>query len=102
VEAPPHIGSVIGGYRIEGIAGRGGMGVVYEATQLTLERTVALKLLAPELADDDAFRQRFKRESRLLAAIDHPNVITVHEQASKRAACSSPCASWSAPICAPG
>ena len=74
-----HIGTMIGGYRIEGVAGRGGMGVVYRAMQLALDRQVALKLLTPELAEDDAFRERFQRESRLLAATDHPNVITIYE-----------------------
>jgi streptogramin lyase len=72
-------GSVLAGYRIEGVAGRGGMGVVYRATQLALERHVALKLIAPELAQDDSFRQRFKRESRTAANIEHPHVIPVHE-----------------------
>jgi streptogramin lyase len=72
-------GAVVGGYRIESVAGRGGMGVVYRATQLALDRPVALKLLTPDLAQDNAFRERFQRESRLLASIDHPNVITVHE-----------------------
>ena len=72
-------GSVIAGYRIEELAGRGGMGVVYRATQLALDRQVALKLIAPEFANDALFRQRFKRESRLAASIDHPNVIPVHE-----------------------
>ncbi len=55
------------------------MGVVYRAMQLALDRQVALKLLTPELAEDDAFRERFQRESRLLAATDHPNVITIYE-----------------------
>jgi DNA-binding beta-propeller fold protein YncE len=55
------------------------MGVVYRATQLALDRTVALKVLAPEFAEDEAFRERFQRESRLLAATDHPHVVTVHE-----------------------
>jgi Protein kinase domain len=72
-------GSLIAGYRIEEMAGRGGMGVVYRATQLGLGRTVALKLIAPDLADDARFRERFKRESRLAASIDHPNVIPVYE-----------------------
>src|SRR4051794_29180197 len=72
-------GRVIAGYRIEGIAGRGGMGVVYRATQLALDRTVALKVIAPELAGDAAFRERFKRESRTAASIRHPNVIAVHD-----------------------
>jgi YVTN family beta-propeller protein len=73
------IGTVIAGYRIESVAGRGGMGVVYRATQLGLDRQVALKLIAPEMADDALFRERFKRESRTTASIDHPNVIPVYE-----------------------
>ena len=73
------IGDVLAGYRIEGFAGRGGMGVVYIATQLALDRRVALKLIAPDLAQDDSFRQRFKRESRTAAQIEHPHVIPVHE-----------------------
>src|SRR5439155_11911209 len=55
------------------------MGVVYRATQITLDRPVALKLIAPQLAEDPAVRERFLRESRLAAAIDHPNVIPVYE-----------------------
>src|SRR5918992_1283811 len=72
-------GSTIAGYRIDAIAGRGGMGVVYRATQLTLNRPAALKLITPELAEDPAFRERFKRESHIAASIDHPNVIPVYE-----------------------
>src|SRR4051794_15315220 len=55
------------------------MGVVYEATQLSLDRTVALKLLAQNLSDDPAFRERFRREGLLQAQIDHPNIVTVYE-----------------------
>jgi serine/threonine-protein kinase len=55
------------------------MGVVYRATQLSLERIVALKVIAPELTGDADFRERFKRESRLAASIEHPNVIPVYE-----------------------
>ena len=72
-------GDVLAGYRIEAVAGRGGMGVVYRATQLALDRTVALKLIASELAQDDSFRERFKRESRTAALIEHAHVIPVHE-----------------------
>jgi len=72
-------GSEFAGYRIEELVGRGGMGVVYRAQQLTLERPVALKLIVPEHAADEEFRSRFKRESRLAAQLDHPNVIPVHE-----------------------
>jgi streptogramin lyase len=71
-------GDVIAGYRVAGVAGRGGMGVVYRAEQLDLQRPVALKLIATPLARDEAFRERFVRESRAAAAIDHPNVIPVY------------------------
>ncbi|HYH61175.1 MAG TPA: serine/threonine-protein kinase [Solirubrobacterales bacterium] len=71
-------GSEFAGYRIDEIAGEGGMGVVYRATHLTLEIPVAVKVIRPELAKDAGFRERFKRESRLAASIDHPNVLPVH------------------------
>jgi serine/threonine-protein kinase len=66
------------GCRIEAVAGRGGMGVVYRATELSLGRPVALKLLPPERAGDHEFRERFQRESRMAASIDHPNVVPVY------------------------
>ncbi len=72
-------GSLIAGYRIDGVIGRGGMGVVYRAVQLGLDRVVALKVIAPELVDDDAVRERFLAEARAAAGVDHPNVIPVHE-----------------------
>ena len=73
------IGRQLGGYRIESEIGRGGMGVVYLAEQVRLGRRVALKVISPELAHDDAFRTRFERESRLAASIDHPNVVPIYE-----------------------
>jgi serine/threonine protein kinase/DNA-binding beta-propeller fold protein YncE len=73
------IGSVFAGYRIEDLAGVGGMGRVYRAIQIALNRRVALKVIAPELASEPAFRARFERESHLAASIDHPNVIPVYE-----------------------
>ncbi|MDQ2726738.1 MAG: protein kinase [Actinomycetota bacterium] len=73
------LGSQVGGYRIEAVAGRGGMGTVYRVTQLGLERILALKVIAPHFAADPAFRERFRRESTLAASLDHPNVITVYE-----------------------
>ena len=73
------IGSEFGGYRIDDVVARGGMGVVYRAVQLRLTRTVALKLVAPALARDAAFRERFRREWMIAASIDHPNVIPVYE-----------------------
>jgi DNA-binding beta-propeller fold protein YncE len=78
VDSELQAGDVFAGYRVTGVAGRGGMGVVYEAQQLDLQRPVALKLIATPLARDEAFRERFVRESRAAAAIDHPNVIPVY------------------------
>src|SRR5919198_588373 len=71
-------GSTFAGHRIEEVAGRGGMGVVYRATQLALDRTVALKVIAPGLIEDDSMRNRFVRESKVAASIDHPNVIPIY------------------------
>ena len=72
-------GSQFGGYRIESIARQGGMGVVYRATQIGLDRAVALKVITPAFAHDEEFRGRFKREAKLAASIEHPNVIPVYE-----------------------
>ena len=72
-------GTEIKGYRIERLLGRGGMGEVYEATQLRLSRRVAFKVVYSELSHDEAFVERFEREGRLQAALDHPHVVTVYE-----------------------
>jgi DNA-binding beta-propeller fold protein YncE len=72
-------GTTFAGYRIDALVGRGGMGVVYRALDLSLERPVALKLIAPELVEDARFRARFLREPRLAASLDHPNVIPIYE-----------------------
>jgi DNA-binding beta-propeller fold protein YncE len=72
-------GTIFAGYRVDSLVGRGGMGVVYRATDQSLERPVALKLIAPELAEDERFRVRFLRESRLAASLDHPSVVPIHE-----------------------
>jgi YVTN family beta-propeller protein len=77
--ADSRIGTVLAGYRIEERIGRGGMSVVYRADHIRLKRKVALKLLAPELAEDDAFRERFLRESELAASLDHPNVVPIYD-----------------------
>ena len=66
------------GYRIDSRVGRGGMGVVYRATDLALDRSVALKVLDDELAKDPAFRRRFVTESKLAASLDHPNVVPIY------------------------
>jgi serine/threonine protein kinase len=72
-------GSEIGPYRIESLLGRGGMGVVYLARDLRLDRPVALKLLSPDLSGDRRFRARFERESRLAASIDHGGIVPIYE-----------------------
>lgn len=69
----------VAGYRIEGIAGRGGMGVVYRAQHIHLGRTVALKLLNPEIAATEEFRERFIREARAAAELEHPNIVPVYD-----------------------
>jgi serine/threonine protein kinase len=68
----------IAGYRIQSLIARGGMGVVYRAFDIQLNRPVALKLLAPELAANEKFRQRFIRESKLAASVDHPNILPIY------------------------
>jgi serine/threonine protein kinase len=72
-------GAEIAGYRIESVIGRGGMAVVYRAEDMRLGRKVALKLLTPQLADNQQFRQRFIMESRLAASLDHPNIVPIYE-----------------------
>jgi YVTN family beta-propeller protein len=72
------IGSELVGYRIEGVLGRGGMGIVYLAEDLRLKRKVALKLLSPELAEDERFRERLLAESELAASLDHPNIVPIY------------------------
>jgi WD40 repeat protein/tRNA A-37 threonylcarbamoyl transferase component Bud32 len=73
------VGTEVAGYRIESLLGFGGMSVVYLAEDLRLKRRVALKLLAASLAEDEAFRARFLRESELAASIDHPNILPIYE-----------------------
>jgi hypothetical protein len=79
VAPPPAPGALVAGYRIDGPIARGGMGVVYLARDLRLDRPVALKLLTEPLARDDAFRERLVEESRIAASLDHPNVIPVYD-----------------------
>ena len=93
--APAHLGavatelpldSVFAGCRVEEVIGRGDMGVVYRAEELALQRTVALKLIISEYSRDERFRERFRRESRIAAAIDHPNVIPVFDAGDEQGA----------------
>lgn len=88
--APPppsgelELGSSFAGHRVDGVAGRGGMGIVYRATDLMLGRTVALKLMAPGVAADPTFRARFLSECRLAASIDHPHAVDVFHAGEHR------------------
>jgi len=70
-------GSELDGYHIDGILGQGGMGLVYEATEMDLDRKVALKVLAPDCAGEPTFRERFRREARAQAKLDHPHVVEI-------------------------
>ena len=72
-------GEDFAGHRIEAVGGRGGMGIVYRAVHLALNRTVAVKVISPALAADPDFRQRFQREAQLAASIDHVNVIDIYD-----------------------
>jgi len=73
------IGDEVAGYRLEGLIARGGMGVVYRATHVGLDRPVALKVISRELADRRGFRERFLRESRLAARLEHPSVVPIYD-----------------------
>jgi serine/threonine protein kinase len=71
------IGSVLGGFKIEKELGRGGMGVVYKGHELSLNRKVAVKVLSQRLCSDKEFVERFKREARVIAALSHPNIVSI-------------------------
>ncbi|HSE81709.1 MAG TPA: serine/threonine-protein kinase [Gaiellaceae bacterium] len=75
----PRIGTEFAGYRIEGLLGQGGMGVVYRAEHPRLGATIALKVMDPELATNELFRERFVREARAAAGIKHPNIIPIYD-----------------------
>ncbi len=89
--APPLLppGSRLAGYEIVGIVGRGGMGEVYRAKQLSMEREVALKILSPKLSKDPAFSEQFVAEARAAGKLNHPNIVGVHDvgQAPAPAGC---------------
>ena len=74
----PKPGEVFEGHEIEGVIGRGGMGIVLRARNIALDRRRAIKVIAPELSADPAYAARFRRESRLAASVEHPNVVAVH------------------------
>jgi len=71
-------GSVFADYRVDAVIDRGGMGVVYRATDEDLNRTVALKIIAPEHTKNPDAVLRFKSEARLAASLEHPNIVPIH------------------------
>jgi len=73
------LGTDFAGHRIDAFVGQGGMGLVFRATDLTLGRTVALKVIAPDVAGKPVFRTRFERECRAAAAIEHPHVVEIYQ-----------------------
>ena len=79
VSAELDAGQTFGGYHIAELVGSGGMGLVYRAEQRILGRTVALKVIRPEIAESGDYRARFLREARFAAAVDHPNVVSVFD-----------------------
>jgi len=72
-------GSTFAGYEVESVVGAGGIGILYRARQLRLDRPVALKLVEPGVARDPVVRERLRREARMVAALDHPNVVPLYE-----------------------
>ena len=78
----PLVGDEFAGYRMRAVLGRGGMSVVYQAENPRLGSDIALKVMAPELATNDAFRARFLEESRIAASLNHPNVIPIYDTGS--------------------
>jgi serine/threonine-protein kinase len=72
------LGTAVAGYRVEAVLGAGSMGTVYSALDVALERRVALKVLTPELSRDERFRERFLRESKLAASLEHPHIVPIH------------------------
>ena len=72
-------GTRLGPYAMVSQLGQGGMGVVYEASDPRLKRTVAIKLLPPDLTRDETAKRRFLQEAQAASALDHPNIYTIHE-----------------------
>ena len=86
-------GTRLGPYEVATLIGKGGMGQVYRATDTRLNRTVAIKVLSPELASDPAFRERFDREARSISQLDHPHVCSLYDVGEQD---SSSCNIWRA------
>ena len=86
------IGTELLGYRVEELAGKGGMGAVYRATDLRLRRQVALKVIAPHLANDERFRRRFLAESEVATSLEHPHILPVYDAGEANGSSTSRCA----------
>src|SRR5664279_358491 len=71
-------GTTFAGYEIESVVGAGGIGILYRARQLRLDRPVALRLVEPDVARDPVIRERLRREARMVAALEHPNVVPLY------------------------
>ena len=72
-------GNTFAGYEVESVVGAGGLGILYRARQLRLDRAVALKLVEPDVARHPVVRERLRREARAVASLDHPNVVPLYE-----------------------
>ena len=94
------VGSSVGRYQIHGLLGSGGMGEVYKASDSVLGRSVALKVLRPELSGDPERLSRFLHEARAASALNHPNILTIHEVGDHEALRSSSRSSSKARPCA--
>ena len=81
---PEELGQILPQYRIERLLGRGGMGAVYKGFQTELERPVAIKILPAEVAADEEFVTRFKREARTVARLQHPCIVAIHDYGQTR------------------
>jgi serine/threonine-protein kinase len=71
-------GNTFAGYEVESVVGAGGLGILYRARQLRLDRPVALKLVEPDVARHPVVRERLRREARAVASLDHPNVVPLY------------------------
>ncbi len=76
---PVQAGSRLGPYEIQSALGAGGTGEVFKARDTRLDRTVAIKILSPQLAADSQFRDRYDREARTISQLDHPHICALHD-----------------------
>ncbi len=77
--SPAELNKLLPGYEVISLLRKGGMGAVYKATQKSLDRTVAIKVLPPELSREGDFEARFRREAKSMAMLNHPNIVHIHD-----------------------